>query len=511
MIRHAFVTVTDYEFFPGTLATVNSILEFHPESDVYVVNNEKRALHGPQADCLRRYPGVRLLDSSRFAANGRYINAWELKAYAAHDLAEGYEVIVGIDSDCLLCSNVDAEMCRCYTIGGFLGGKDGDGVNYDDAYRVYSITPSRNPRYMSTSLFFCAVTEENRRILRQWAECCNSAVFNGRGPYPGHGDQGVLNALLFAAGATGRIELLDNRLWSQHWAYWNSTIDYCQGAFINRSAGNQRQRSFHCGGAEKYWAKEHAGRVIENHALQTYPYVWFLAMLWFGTCRNWSIDPLQYLPPAAHHLVNELPQYLPQILQVYPAARSLWNELSHPMIDRILNGIPRALKLGGSMSELIELVEVHPSIRRYVEIGSYEGGSILALALRFANRDIDFFSIESFMGNMNGTMDGHRLPSRKRYVENLARFPHLRVKLVPGDSSLVAPLFEDGSVDFLFIDGCQETPAVLRDIDNWRPKLSRQAIISGDDYGWESVRNAVGQRFREVNVTASGNVWWKSS
>ena len=36
------------------------------------------------------------------------------------------------------------------------------------------------------------------------------AVFNARGPFAGHGDQGVLNAVLFAEGHTDRITLLDN-------------------------------------------------------------------------------------------------------------------------------------------------------------------------------------------------------------------------------------------------------------------------------------------------------------
>ncbi len=511
MIQHAFVTVTDYAFFPGTLATVGSILEFQPDADVFVISNEKHALTAPQAECLRRNSRVRLLDSSRFAANGRYINAWELKAYAANDLAEGYDVIAGIDSDCLLCSNVDAEICRCFESGRFIGGKDGNGVDYDDSYRVYGIaTPARNPRYMSTSLFFCAVTDDNKRILRKWAECCSAAVFNGKGPYPGHGDQGVLNAVLFAEDAIDKVELLDNRLWSQHWIYWKSIIDYCNSVFINRSGENQRQRAFHCGGAEKYWAKEHIDRVLDDHSLQTYPYVWFLVMLWFGASRNWSVDPLQYLPPASHHLVTDLVHFLPQILQVYPPARALWDDLTDSMIDRVLTGIPRALSLGGgSMSEVIHLVAAHPFVHRYVEIGSYEGGAILTLGLRFANRDIDFYSVESFMGNMNGTMDGHRLPSRRHYLNNLARLPNLRVHLVPGDSALAASLFDDGSIDFLFVDGCHETPAVLRDIDTWRPKISLGGIISGDDYGWESVRYAVEERFPEVNVTASGNVWWR--
>ena len=175
----------------------------------------------------------------------------------------------------------------------------------------------------------------------------------------------------------------------------------------------------------------------------------------------------------------------------------------------MLDGVPRFLSLhGGSLSETMALVSAHPAIRRYVEIGSYEGGSILALALRFANRDIQFYSVESFAGNQDGTMDGHALPSRAAYLANLGRFPTLRVQHVPGDSSLAADLFDEHSVDMLFIDACHETGAVLRDIDRWRPKLAPGAIVAGDDYGWASVAEAVALRFADVRVTPSGCVWW---
>jgi len=513
LIRQAFITVTDYDFFPGTLATVASIREFVPEADVFVVQNDRHPLTAPQVACLERNEKVHLLRSSRFDSARRHINAWELKAYAAHDLCEDYDVIAGIDSDCLLCAKVDDVTRQCLVSGGFLGGQDGGGADYDESYRVYGIkTPARNPRYMSTSLYFCAVNDANRGVLRRWAECCSAAIFNATGPHPGHGDQGVLNAVLFAENGAQTVELLDNRLWSQHWVYWDSIIEARGNEFFNRSANGQRQRAFHCGGAEKFWSKEHSDRVLNGNPLQTYPYVWFLAMLWFGSCRDWSVDPYQYLPPASHHLAEDLVHFLPQILQIRPAARCLWNELCDPMIDRLLNGIPRALSLGGgSMSEVIDLVASNEWMRRYVEIGSYEGGSILTLGLRFANRDVDFYSVESFMGNLDGTTDGHRLPSRQQYLHNLRRYPGLRVKLVPGDSTLAVRLFDDRSIDCLFIDGCHETAAVLRDIDHWLPKVTPGGIIAGDDYGWNSVRDAVHQRFSQIRTTPSGTVWWALS
>ena len=301
-----------------------------------------------------------------------------------------------------------------------------------------------------------------------------------------------------------RVELLDSRLWTGG----QSIIDYREGVFINLSVQAETQRAFHCSGGT-FWAREHSDQVLGPRSWLTYPYAWFLTMLWFGDCRDWRVDPLQYIPPPSYHLVNDLVLFLPQIIQIYARAREIWDHLSDPMIERILMGIPRALNLGGgSMSEVFQLVTNYPEVRRYVEIGSYEGGSIMALGLRFANRDIDFYSVESFMGNMNGTMDGRSLPSRSRYMRNLARFPNLRVSLVPGDSGLAAILFEDRSIDFLFIDDCHDTPAVIRDIDTWRPKISGGGIIAGDDYNWQSVRLAVEQRFQRVNITPSGIVWW---
>jgi len=100
MCRHAFLTVTDHAFFPGTLATVNSVLEFHPDSEIFVVANHKHPLTGPQIECLRKSERVRLLDSREFDAAGRYLNAWELKAYACHDLCGDYDVIVGSIPTC---------------------------------------------------------------------------------------------------------------------------------------------------------------------------------------------------------------------------------------------------------------------------------------------------------------------------------------------------------------------------------------------------------------------------
>jgi hypothetical protein len=80
LIRYAFITVTDYEFFTGMLATVSSVLEFQPATDIFVINNERHALTAPQAGCLSRNSRVRLLDSSQLAAHIPDTSGCELSA-----------------------------------------------------------------------------------------------------------------------------------------------------------------------------------------------------------------------------------------------------------------------------------------------------------------------------------------------------------------------------------------------------------------------------------------------
>ena len=511
-INSLFITITDSNFFPGTIATVNSILHFHPHAEISIVFNEKQPLFPKQRNMLKSCPNIRLLSSSEFEGNGRYINAWELKAYAACDLCDGYDVIVGIDSDCILCAGVDDIIDRCYENGGFLGGKDGEaeGDTYDAPYAIYGMdTPQHYDKYMSTSLYFCAVTNANRATLKRWAKCSSQADYNSQGPYPGHGDQGILNALLFAEDKQDRIELLDNALWSQHRLNWSSIIGFDHGKFINISAGRHQQRSFHSVDYEKYWRAEHREIVLESNSLQTYPYVWFLTLFWFGQCRAWNVDPFEYLDEQGRHLVDDLLLFLPQIFQVYPPAKLLWDDLGDAMILRMTSGIFRYLTLeGGVLSELISLIGDNPQVRRYVEIGAYHGGSLLPLAIRFANKDISFTAVESFMGNFDGTTDGWALPSRNECMANFARFPSQNARLVAGESSLAVELFADSSIDMLFIDGCQDTAAMLKDIDLWLPKITEHGIIAGDDYNWDSVRDAVDASFQTVQAARSEKLWW---
>ncbi len=311
-----FLTVTDGFFFPGTVATVNSVLRFHPEARVRVVNNhvQKAPLTAEQRRVFEN-AGVELVDASALAKPGRKLAAWELKAYAAADLTANDDVLVGIDSDCVMCGRIDDVIEEAVRTGKFLGGKDSR-THYDESYRVYGIeTPVTNDSYMSASLYTCALTPANREILNEWAVCCDRAIFGGGGVYPGHGDQGVLNAIIYAKRGTEGVRTLENRLWSQHHCYWQEPLELRDEVLYNPIAG-AIQRSIHCGGTEKFWSTRHLDK-LKTAPKHSVNFAWFLALLWFG---RGVVDP-EHLEDGHSHLSASLARYREEVLRFLPLVR----------------------------------------------------------------------------------------------------------------------------------------------------------------------------------------------
>jgi hypothetical protein len=60
--------------------------------------------------------------------------------------------------------------------------------------------------------------------------------------------------------------------------------------------------------------------------------------------------------------------------------------------------------------------------------------------------------------------------------------------------------FEDESLDFIFVDGLHTYDQVLLDCRNYYPKLKKNGLFCGHDYGTiEEVRRAVDEFAKEVN------------
>ncbi len=66
---------------------------------------------------------------------------------------------------------------------------------------------------------------------------------------------------------------------------------------------------------------------------------------------------------------------------------------------------------------------------------------------------------------------------------NLDKF-HGRARLVREKSWLGADLFEDGSLEIVYIDGDHTYEAVVKDLAAWYLKIRKGGILRGDDIGW---------------------------
>jgi hypothetical protein len=85
-----------------------------------------------------------------------------------------------------------------------------------------------------------------------------------------------------------------------------------------------------------------------------------------------------------------------------------------------------------------------------------------------------------------------------------------RAEMIKGYSPFAAEMFEDNSLDFIYIDGLHDYESVKADIAGFYPKLKVGGIIAGHDYhleDWPGVYNAVNEFISEnsleINITGT--------
>jgi predicted O-methyltransferase YrrM len=69
-------------------------------------------------------------------------------------------------------------------------------------------------------------------------------------------------------------------------------------------------------------------------------------------------------------------------------------------------------------------------------------------------------------------------------------------------------LYQDNSLDFVFIDASHEYQDVKEDIINWLPKVKIGGIIAGHDIGSPEVGKAVVEVLNKVSAAFEYDVWY---
>ncbi len=152
--------------------------------------------------------------------------------------------------------------------------------------------------------------------------------------------------------------------------------------------------------------------------------------------------------------------------------------------------------------------------RRMVELGF--GSGKMASALLRLDRMLRLWTVDNFLPaekqpeRYKNTRDNFSQCSAERMAghEGLARgFDEAyggRFNIIKSDTVEAARMFDDGSVDLVFVDADHSYEGVKRDIAAWIPKVRRGGWIGGHDYGNPD------ERFDFSGVDIAVNEFWRN-
>jgi cephalosporin hydroxylase len=135
----------------------------------------------------------------------------------------------------------------------------------------------------------------------------------------------------------------------------------------------------------------------------------------------------------------------------------------------------------------------------FVEVGSWKGRSASFMGVEIINskKAISLFCVDTWLGSSeHQNMDCVR--NNTLYEEFLSNISPINDVITPlrMPSLEASRLFDDESIEFIFLDASHDYDDVLADIKAWYPKVKSGGVIAGHDYypngeHWQGVMKAV--------------------
>ena len=152
-----------------------------------------------------------------------------------------------------------------------------------------------------------------------------------------------------------------------------------------------------------------------------------------------------------------------------------------------------------------DMIDLHDNAT-FVEIGSWKGmsASFLGSSILEAKKNIKVYAIDIWAGD-----EGRQEELKKEagggdfiFKEFLTHIKNCGLQQIVTPyrlpSVLAADIFDDNSLDFVFIDACHVVEEVDKDIKAWLPKVKKNGYIGGHDYPY--IQSAVKKYFPEENI-----------
>ena len=95
--------------------------------------------------------------------------------------------------------------------------------------------------------------------------------------------------------------------------------------------------------------------------------------------------------------------------------------------------------------------------------------------------------------------------AEKMFVSMMSDYPN--IKKIKMTSTEASKLYEDHSIDFIYIDADHTYNAVLEDIGSWISKVKKGGYLGGHDIYMDDVRRAVEEKFGKEYKTYSDTSW----
>jgi predicted O-methyltransferase YrrM len=155
-----------------------------------------------------------------------------------------------------------------------------------------------------------------------------------------------------------------------------------------------------------------------------------------------------------------------------------------------------------------DLVEQADDDSLFVEIGSYKGMSSAYMAVEIINsgKNIKFECIDPMelnIGSWSCNADEQEGYSEKDF--------HARLESVEGyyklhkmTSDEAVNQYEDGTIDFLMVDGDHSYEAVKKDILNYLPKMRSGGLIVLDDSYEPGIQQAIAETVNHLDPVNTG-------
>ncbi len=156
------------------------------------------------------------------------------------------------------------------------------------------------------------------------------------------------------------------------------------------------------------------------------------------------------------------------------------------------------------------VVDKFPTNSHFVEVGVWKGMSAAYMAVEIINsgKNIKFDCVD----NWEYIELQKDIPKEmydglyETFLNNIEPVKHI-INPIRELSWDAAKLYEDSSLDFIFIDAAHDYDSIKKDITAWYPKLKPNGIIAGHDYSWDGITRATNEYFKDKQFYHREGCW----